>query len=140
LVRGTDAILIDFERLCANAPLLCDLASLEGGLLVEAFARDKRPAQEWLDSIRDLYQRPILREPMKHDPRNPSAWFYGCVRQIRLHARELECETDQYEVVLAVALVAKGCNPHQFEERCEELRAAAYLLGENILTSVEAAT
>lgn len=140
LVRGTDAILIDFERLDANAPLLCDLASLEGGLMVEAFSKDKRSPKEWLDSIRNLYQRPILGEPIKHDPHNPSAWFCGCVRQIRLHARELECEPGQYEVALAVALIAKGCNPHQFDDPCEELRAASYFLGARILTSIKAAS
>lgn len=139
LVRGTDAILIDFERLCANAPLLCDLASLEGGLLVEAFAGDRRSAHEWLESVIDLYRSPILREPSKDNPRDPSAWFYGCVRQIRLHARELECEGGQYEVALAVALIAKGCNPNRFNDECEAYRAAAYLLGERILTSAEVA-
>ncbi len=136
LVRGTDAILIDFERLRNNAPLLCDLGSLEGGLLVEAFAADKRSPEEWLDSVRELYEMPLLREPIKHDPRDPSAWFYECVRQIRRHARELECNEGQYEVVLAVSLIGKGCNPHPFSDRCEHLRAAAYLLGEKMLTSV----
>jgi hypothetical protein len=134
LVRGADAILIDFERLCEGA-LLCDAAALEGGLLVEGFMKDARPTETWLNSIAKLYEPPILEKAVTHDPRDPSAWFYACVRQVRLHARELECAPRQYEVALAVALISKACNPQFFGDSRDELRAAAYVLGEKLLLS-----
>ena len=42
LVRGGDAIVIDFEKLEIQLPLLLDLASLEAGLFVDGFIGDRR--------------------------------------------------------------------------------------------------
>jgi len=135
LVRGADAIVIDFEKVLPTEPLLYDAASLEGSLLVDGFFNDKRSTSEWLASISKLYEKGAvlgLTEPCH--PKDGSAWFYDCVRQIRIHARELECEPFQYATVLAVVLAKKSCNTHEFpNEKRETLRAAAYLFAERIL-------
>ena len=87
LVRGSDAIVIDFLS-HYNGPLLYDAASLEAGLLVDGFTNDKRDPKEWLDTLLPLYDEDSLFGINAYiHPKNPSAWFYECVRQIRLHAR-----------------------------------------------------
>ena len=54
LVRGGDAIVIDFEKVEMKAPLLLDFASLEAGLFVGGFIGDGRDGQELLQSIESL--------------------------------------------------------------------------------------
>lgn len=135
LVRGADAIVIDFEKAQPNRPLLYDLASLEAGLLVDGFRRDKRSAREILDSVRDLYSGGVhLGSGTTCHPRNDSRWFYDCVRQIRMHAAQLECKGGQYATALALCLVKKACNPEQFDDRRQELRAIAYCMAEIVLS------
>ena len=135
LVRLSDAILIDFEKLREGRPLVYDAASVEAGLLVDGFALDKkRQLKKWLRSIEPLYDSHELFE--WHTPCHPkdgSSWFYDCVRQIRLQARPLELAPGQYAAALAVALIRKSCNEHIFKDRRDSLRAAAYVLGERVL-------
>jgi hypothetical protein len=130
LVRGNDAIVIDFAKHCVG-PLVYDAASLEASLLVEGFDNDKREVPAWLDSIRPLYGDLRLRTaPQRVHPRDPSSWFYACVRQVRLYAREMECHDGQYAAALAVALLKKSCKDVKLNE---DRRAAAYVLAETVL-------
>lgn len=159
LVRGGDAILIDFEKVCENAPLLRDLACLEGGLFVDGFVGDGRKPQEILTSIDPLYECEQLLNGYI-DPCHPidgSAWFFDCVIQIRMYARQLERAEGQYALMLASELMRKACNDHDFDKdgrpedgsrgnpealppgvgkqiRMEQTRAMAYVLAERILT------
>jgi hypothetical protein len=139
LVRLSDAILIDFEKLKEGRPLIYDAASVEAGLLVDGFAADRREPKDWIESIGSLYDSHELfewRTPCH--PKDGSSWFYDCVRQIRLQAKQLELETGQYAAALSIALIRKSCNDHNFKDRREMLRAAAYVLGEKILKLVVA--
>lgn len=139
LIRLSDAILIDFEKLEEGRPLLYDAASVEAGLLVDAFAYDKRTLEDWFRSIELLYDSHEMFEwRVPCHPKDGSAWFYDCVRQIRLHARQLELKKGQYATALALAFVKKSCNEHIFRGRRDDLRAAAYVLGERILKLVAA--
>jgi hypothetical protein len=139
LVRFSDAILIDFKQLNEGRPLLYDAASVEVGLLVDGFATDRRDVQEWLTSIERLYDSHEMFEcRIPCHPQDPSAWFFDCVRQVRLHARQLELKKGQYATALGLAFVKKSCNAHMFYDRRDTLRAAAYLLGERILEFVVA--
>lgn len=133
LVRGADAILIDFLS-HYKGPLVYDAACLEAGLLVDGFASDRRTPSEWLESILPLYDNTSLFgiPPYIH-PKNPSAWFYSCVRQIRLHARQMECRDGQYAAALAVILLKKSCKFREFREPQASHRAAAYVLAERML-------
>lgn len=163
LVRGGDAILIDFERVEEKAPLLRDLACLEGGLFVDGFVGDQRSPRMILDSIKCLYERKLLQDGHVSPchPADGSAWFFDCVMQIRMQARQHELAPHQYALVLASELVRKACNAHNFDAntqtrvgkidakanehrnlrvegtpiRMEQTRAMAYVLAEWILLS-----
>jgi len=141
LVRGSDAIIIDFEKMKDEFPILYDPASLEGGLLVEGFGGDRRSKDDpgkLLDSISRLYALKALNNSV--DPchaTDPSSWFYDCVGQIRTLSRHAQRCDGQYALVLAVCLIRKGCNPHSFEPAYENLRAISFILGQQILTQVD---
>ena len=150
LVRGHDAIIIDFEKVDTQAPLLRDMASLEGGLFVDGFIGDRRTGIELLKSVECLYDAAAFRDGnvVPCHPRDGSAWFFDCVRQIRMQARQVECARYQYALALAVALIRKACNKADFREdktrttipSCplsrEDVRALAYLLSERILVGL----
>lgn len=147
LVRNGDAIVIDFERMEDEFPLLYDPASLEGGLLVEGFCGDERvkddPPSALLSSIAQLYDLNVLNGNVKHcQAVEPSCWFYECVDQIRMIARHGEFEPGQYALVLATCLIRKGCNPHNFDSSNarENLRAIAFVLGQRILMQIAGET
>ncbi len=138
LVRGSDAIVIDFEKSSRQRamPILYDAASLEGGLLVDGFIRDRRDIMELVASLAPLYSGgQDLRWRVPCQPRDPSSWFYDCVHQIRIQARQMECQEFQYSAVLAFVLIKKACNTVRFSEQSERLRALAYLLAEKLLTN-----
>ena len=139
LVRLSDAIIIDLEKMRQTGPLLYDPASIEASLLVDGFREDRREIKDWLRSIDSLYDTLgvfDLRTPCH--PKDGSAWFFECVRTIRIHARPLEFGPGQYALFLALALIKKSWNPEMFGDRRDELRAAAYVLGERILKLVVA--
>ncbi len=142
LVRGVDAIVIDFEKVEENKPLLIDLTSLEAGLLIDGFIGDHRTIHELLKSIEPLIEIDTLiqHKNIKFDPSYESAWFFDCVRQIRMHAREIEQTEGQYALTLAVMLAKKACkeplrnvNSDRRYLSTIDLRAIAYILAQRIL-------
>lgn len=157
LVRGGDAILIDFEKVEAQGPVLRDLACLEGGLFVDGFVGDRRSPTAIINSLECLYAPDLLlagRVTPCH-PIDGSAWFFDCAMQIRMQARQIEQTDGQYALVLASELLRKACNGHDFDAairgadgarasdsqksqriRMEQTRAMAYLLAERILTGL----
>lgn len=141
LVRNGDAIIIDFEKMEDEFPMLYDPASLEGGLLVEGFGRDPRSRNnpgKLLESISRLYTWKILNSfVVPCHATNPSSWFYDCVGQIRTLSRHAVLCDGQYALVLAVCLIRKGCNSHSFEPAYENLRAISFILGQQILMQVD---
>ncbi|NOT20408.1 MAG: hypothetical protein HOP24_09085 [Sideroxydans sp.] len=142
LVRNGDAIIIDFEKMEDEFPMLYDPASLEGGLLVEGFGGDKRSTEDprnLLESISPLYTLDILNNfVVPCHATNPSSWFYDCAGQIRTLSRHAELCDGQYALVLALCLIRKGCNSHSFDNLAyENLRAISFILGQKILTQVD---
>ena len=147
LVRAGDAILIDFEKLVRRAPLLFDVASIEAGLFVSGFIGDTRSGAEVLCSVKKLYEIDalVLHQFSPCNPSNASAWFFDCVRQIRMQGRQIEPSSTQYAFVLAVVLIKKACNPNDFCSNTdaaeqplneEQVRSLAYILGEQILLEI----
>ena len=147
LVRGGDAIVIDFEKVDNDLPLLIDLASLEAGLFVEGFVDDTRTGEDILNSVGSLYEGDALVDFdfIPCDPSSRSAWFFDCVRQIRMQARQIELANGQYALTVAVELAKKACNETVFNCQTEiesqkltreELRATAYILSEGILVKL----
>lgn len=149
MVRGDDAILIDFERVQIQAPVLRDLACLEGGLFVDGFVGDRRDPAAILASVKCLFASELLfngRVAPCH-PIDGSSWFFDCVRQIRMQARQHELKPGQYALVLASELMRKACNDRNFdadnkfsaekpEVTMEQTRAMAYVLAEWILVGL----
>jgi hypothetical protein len=138
LVRGSDAIVIDFLS-NKEGPVLYDAACLEASLLIDGFDKDSdSPTWDvgvWLESIEPLYRDVSLREPPDHPhPKVKSSWFHACVRQIRLHALRMECKSGQYAGALAIALLKKASKDFGASPGEESRRAVAYLLAERILT------
>jgi hypothetical protein len=134
-VRATDAIVIDFVQ-HRDYPLVYDAACLEASLLVEGFANDKRSPQEWLESLKPLYETPPLEGPAVNqaNPKNRSFWFHANVHQIRRYARQWEFGPNQYAGVLALALLIKAVKDPNAPEREAYRRAGAYLIAEKILS------
>ncbi len=149
LVRGNDAIIIDFEKVGTRAPLLRDMASLEAGLFVDGFVGDRRTGVDLLMSVACLYEAAAFDDNVVPcHPSDGSAWFFDCVRQIRMQARQVELAARQYALALAVALARKACNKEDFRKdktrapapSCplsrEDVRALAYVLSERILVGI----
>lgn len=142
MLRGDDAILIDMERIGERMPILLDPASLEGGLFVDGFIGDRRSGLDLLESIDCLYMRDAFdRDVVPCHPADPSAWYYACVRQIRMQAKQMELTSRQYALVLAAVLFKKACNDEDFSNEPspgpgrltrQEVRALAYILAERI--------
>jgi hypothetical protein len=134
-VRTTDAIVIDFFQHRDDYPLVYDAACLEASLLIEGFANDKRSPQEWLESLKPLYETSLLDVGVtKANPKNPSFWFHASVHQIRRYARQWEFGANQYAGALAVALLIKAAKTPKASERESYRRAGAYLIAEKILS------
>jgi hypothetical protein len=133
-VRATDAIVIDFVQ-HRDYPLVYDAACLEASLLVEGFANDKREPQEWLESLKPLYETSPLEGAAvtQANPKNRSFWFHGTVHQIRRYARQWQIGPNQYAGVLALALLIKAVKTPNAPEREAYRRAGAYLIAEKIL-------
>ena len=131
LVRATDAIVIDFYG-HKKFPLVYDAACLEASLLVEGFVDDDRDIEEWLLSLDQLYNYPLMDGTLYINPKERSRWFYACVRQIRRYARQWAGQ-DQYAGALALALLIKAGKDDDVPEPESSRRAAAYVLAERIL-------
>ncbi len=145
LVRGGDAIVIDFEKVESSFPILLDTASLEAGLFVDGFIGDQRNGRELLSSVERLYEKGVVvdHEFIQCDLSDASAWFYDCVKQIRMQAREIELKSGQYALTLAVELIKKGCkdlntgsskNSKRQGLHSDDTRALAYVLAQRILS------
>ena len=147
LARGADAIVIDFEKVSNGAPLLLDIASLETGLFVDGFIDDRRTKEDLLKSIECLYEVDALVEH-HFNPCNKSdgsKWFFDCVKQIRMQARQIEIVKGQYALTVAVELAKKGCKKNNFDSSTkptgqvltgEDLRALSYVLAERVLVNL----
>lgn len=148
MVRGSDAILIDLERVDKDHPLLFDMASLEAGLYVDGFIGDTRDGHQLIESLDPLYSLAAFAGRISHcHPSSPSEWYFECVRQIRMQALQIEVEPLQYAWILAAVLLKKSCNADNFDETDpakegqlsrEVVRAIAWVLGEKILHTLTA--
>lgn len=147
LARLTDGIVIDFEKVEMGMPIVFDPASLESGLFIDGFIGDPRPADAVLASILDMYNAECFAKD--GDPCHPgdrSAWYFDCVRQIRLHARQMEQASYSYAAVLAFCFIRKACNTRNFSDEKggglsrETVRAMGYVIGERILEALASAT
>lgn len=136
LIRSTDAVVIDFFK-SKVGPALYDPACMEAGLLADGFQGDKRNCTDWLNSIISLYDKPLFDATTHCPPKDPSYWYFSCVRQIRLHARHLELAKNQYAAALAFALLKKASKDLK---KIDRYRAAAYFLAGRVLINAVGTT
>lgn len=134
LVRANDAILIDFYAHRDDMPILFDIACLEASLLLDGFGSDDRKVLTWLRSIAPLYKGALLESACATvHPKDASAWFFACVNQIRLFARDTQRCPGQYAAILAVALLRKASKDASLKGKQSIRRAAAFVLAEQLL-------
>lgn len=138
LVRGSDAILIDF---LAGRPglLLGEHAALEVSLAMRVpVGTQDRPfdKEAWERVVRPLYARDTIRGlPAFPDPIEPYAWLKACVRQIRLYALQMqEGRPGQYAEVLAYFLLRAAIQDPKNRDAAEEhRRTVAYCLADELI-------
>jgi hypothetical protein len=134
LVRGPDAIVIDFGAHKTAMPILYDLACLEVSMFVDGFKSDSRTVGECVTSVAPLYTLSPQEDACATiSPKDGSAWFYAGVSEIRRYARELQRCPGQYNVILAIAFLKKASKDPLLSERDGDLRAAAYVFGERLM-------
>jgi len=154
LVRMHDAVIIDLERIEQGWPLLFDTASLEAGLFIDGFIKDKRSPKAILASLTPLFEAQAFGHDDRHcDPTDPSAWFFECARQIRMQAIQMERSKYQYAWVLAALFIKKACQDKNFAKGQEvafdvvprnekigreAIRQLAYVVGEKLVSSLTA--
>lgn len=154
LVRMHDAVIVDLERIEQGWPLLFDTASLEAGLFIDGFIKDKRSPKAILVSVTPLFEPQAFDQDDHHcDPTDPSAWFFECARQIRMQAIQMERTKYQYAWVLAALFIKKACQDKDFAKGQavafdvipgndkvgrEAIRQLAYVVGEKIVSSLMA--
>ena len=134
-VRSSDAILIDFKD-SNSGPLILDAASLEASLFVSGGPGQHEKQGDfarWRRSVEPLYKKPLEMAPARAAPASRWSWFYDAVRQIRMHAREVEQAQGQYSVALGWALARKACKQETFRGPEADVRALAYVLAERVL-------
>jgi len=135
-VRGFDSVLIDFLA-CRTGPLLYDAACLEVSLLIDGFHIESNFEHEWMRSVSQLYiDNRLMDCSWKCRPTSNISWFYSCVKQIRLYAREWEHGPNQYAAILAAALLIKASKDNNAIQDEAFRRAVAYYFAERILTYI----
>ena len=165
MVRGSDAIIIDFLAGRKDGVLLADYAALEVSLLVRApidqpeikskisdpskWERIKRvlhlqcvdestafDKDSWERIARSLYTRKALQDlPKQPDPTEPYAWLATCIRQVRLHALPMQKQRSQYAYVLAYYLLQAAIKDPKAKAGEAYRRAIAYCLAEILINN-----
>ncbi len=70
---------------------------------------------------------------------SPVEWYYDCANQIRIRSWPGEHKRGQYALTLALCLIRKGCNTHDyFNKEQDILRAIAFFFGQSILREIDA--
>ena len=149
LVRGHDAILVDFEKLQKRSPVLHDIASIEAGLLDDCFYNDGRTAAELHSFLKPLYcYYAFSQDHPKEAPPTPGHWYFQDVRFIRTQAKSLERQNLQYAWMLAVVMLKKACKDENLDEihaqwgdkpkglSAENVRAVMYVLAAELINSL----
>ncbi|MEI9951647.1 MAG: phosphotransferase [Pseudomonadota bacterium] len=135
--RGSDAVLIDFGK-STHGPLLVDPAALEASLFVGDVAAEIRAGQRiaeptWRSSMARMYAQDQLRNvPHVSKLGGPCEWLKSGIRQIRLHAMNMEPEPGQYARALGVALLRTATRRPSATAAENRRRALAYVFGEKL--------
>ena len=146
MVRGSEAILIDFFSIWPLAPLVADVACLEVALCFTVAAEQVSSGvtrvhsvefQAWRRQIDALYARACLRYvPPLQDPPSKLSWLWSACRQTRGMAHQIGADGAPYACALVTYLLRRA---RLGGRTGENIAVAAYALrtAERVLTCVE---
>jgi hypothetical protein len=157
MVRGGDAILIDFSAVTASGPLTADPATLEISLsfnvgsdlpIIKSGAdqenEDKKFFQKWQDFIDTVYNPSQLLQPMAITDQVPDefSWLRRAIREIRHILIGCDCTEEEIMVVIACYLMrlARVCSQDRTERKDRfdfDLHAYALVIAERIIKHLE---
>lgn len=157
MVRGNDAILIDFSAVTASGPLTADPATLEVSLSFNVGSdllllksgtgqedEDKKYFQKWQRFIDTVYNPSQLLQPMTITDQVPDefSWLRRAIREIRHVLIGCDCSEEEIKVVIACYLMrlARVCSRDRTERKDKfdfDLHAYALVIAERIIKDVE---
>jgi hypothetical protein len=143
MVKGDDAILIDFFSVKGSAPLTADPATLEISLCFKFDKDEKVDFDTWKDFIDEAYDPIQLLKPLalsEHIP-NEVSWLRRAIREIRHILRGCECCDEEIQVMVATYLMRiarlADMDVLSTEFRC---RAYALVVAERIINHLNTKT
>lgn len=134
LVRGSDAVLIDFAKI-KEGPFVADLAALEVSL---AFEDDGRDDKKWKELMDVLYQAKFLSQPflLKKDPYSRD-WLCKYVGQIRIIASGYTYRGSEYVYNTALAIYLLHRSMGSAKTLKQDFRwTYAYVLAEKVILEI----
>jgi len=152
LVRGSDAVIIDFPR-CEHGPILLDLATLDVSIAFdstpipikeniyekEIFKKRKeeyeKKFKEWLSFVSDMFSIDnILGLPVHKNGHEPLAREWSCIRQIRGLALldQKDKHKHEYAICVAIELLRRS----MFGDENPRVAGCAYYLADRLIKSL----
>jgi hypothetical protein len=112
LVRGTDAIVIDFPN-CEHGPILTDLATLDVSIAFHSIQRNEDVASDeldaWIKFVSAIFScQNICGMPPRREGYEVYAKQWSCIRQIRRLALSEQVNPIEYGICLAFELLRRS--------------------------------
>lgn len=151
LVRGSDAVIIDFPR-CEHGPILLDLATLDVSIAFDStpipikenvYEKEmykklkeeyEKKFKEWLSFASDIFSIDnILGLPMHKNGHEPLAREWSCIRQIRRLALldQKDKHKHEYAICVAIELLRRS----MFGDENPRVAGCAYYLADRLIKS-----
>lgn len=152
LVRGSDAVIIDFPK-CDKGPVLLDLATLDVSIAFDSVpaptnkantgkrtqSREeyKKKLDEWKVFVSDVFEKEILLSlPLQKNGHEPFAREWACIRQIRrLALSDRKC-MNEYVICVAIELLRRS----MFVDKGEHVAGYAYFITNRLVRSLSSHT
>lgn len=150
LVRGSDAVIIDFPR-CEHGPILLDLATLDVSIAFDStpilikeniYGKEiykklkeeyEKKFKEWLSFVSDIFSiDKILGLPMHKNGHEPLAREWSCIRQIRRLALLDQKDKHEYAICVAIELLRRS----MFGDENPRVAGCAYYLADRLIKSL----
>jgi hypothetical protein len=144
MVRGNDAIVIDFSAIKPQGPLTADPATLEISLTFNLGEKDTPSFSEWRAFIDEIYAPDKLAKPLAITDEIPNkfSWLKRSVREIRHVLAGCHCCSNEVEAILACYLMRMArLAPEKVVNDKDELQfslhAYALVVAERIIDFIE---
>jgi Ternary complex associated domain 9 len=135
VVRGNDAILLDFYNAKGQLPVLTDLAYLDIQL---AFVCREGEHESWRSFIDEIYGQSNLEvPPQAADSGDEWSWLRNSLRQIRMFALAAQQTEHEYKLVVSYLLLRHGTFAPNEEVTETRRRAYAYVVAERLVEELE---